>query len=438
MSNIVITSTCNLGCPFCFASESRTKEEMDKRNMTREEFIKIAKFDDGFVTTICGGEPTIHPEFCEMVEDLLSIRFKNVLILTNGIWNNKVLNYFSTLPFAKKKRISFAFNILEPYLYKEEQLKKINSTLSIINPDFAIIAFTIYKHDFDYSYIIQLAKHYKIPNVRYSIAAPNITDKSTWRFDPKLDFKRLANLVYRFIMDAKKEGLHVIADCGYLPPCAYTKEELAELLLITDSLRFNCTSSPIDIGLEGNTWRCYGLYSALSTNINNFNNINKLREYFNRRSGLLNEITLYEECKTCEHKKSGLCGGGCLVFHILEKLKNNKSCCLFPIDDNEQLINSIPIINNQLLGICEDNNGITVYKKNVDKFSFKPKIEELEVDKALLEFIQLCDGKTKTHDIINKLLCKYSDASVTKEEVISHIQYLFNNDVLYFIYDSIC
>src|SRR4051812_21049539 len=82
-----ITAACNLTCPTCFADSSpsragtvpaeRILANIDQR-LTREN----GRID---VLMLSGGEPTLHPEFEEIVERVLERDVVRVLINSNGI-----------------------------------------------------------------------------------------------------------------------------------------------------------------------------------------------------------------------------------------------------------------------------------------------------------------------------------------------------------------
>lgn len=426
MANLILTNACNLSCPFCFATETRTNDQKNCKVMNMEEFHQAMKFDNNILTNLCGGEPTTHPDFINILNDLLNVKGKYVNLLTNGVWSKEVRTFISKLPFQKSKRIVYLFNILRPELYTKNQLESLYESLSIVNPETTYIGFTIYKYPFDYSYIFDIAKRFGVSKIRYSIAAPNLMDPNSWNVNPETDFRPLAKVVYQFIKDANAQNFEVNPDCGYLPPCAYTKEELGELLLIKPSVKFNCTTV-IDVAPGGQTWRCYGLYSVLKAKMDDFANIKEMTAYYDRRSKLLADIELFDDCKECEHKESGLCYGGCLTFHAIKALKKNNNQCLFLIDDDEALIKSIPVVNKRIFKKWKDAIGEDVYYIRKE---MQLQTKTLELDKLHIEFIEACDGSVTVEDIITKLSSNYINLDEAKKEILAMVRYLFDLDVI--------
>jgi uncharacterized radical SAM superfamily Fe-S cluster-containing enzyme len=83
---IEITDRCNLSCPTCYAMSSphygrhRTIEEVEK-------MLDIIVANEGApdVVQISGGEPTIHPQFFEILDIAKRKPIKHLMVNTNGI-----------------------------------------------------------------------------------------------------------------------------------------------------------------------------------------------------------------------------------------------------------------------------------------------------------------------------------------------------------------
>ncbi|GAB5398889.1 MAG: radical SAM protein [Aureisphaera sp.] len=83
---IEITDRCNLTCPTCYAGSSptygrhRTLEEVKKMLDTIVEYEK-----EPDVVQISGGEPTLHPQFFEILDYAKSLPIRHLMVNTNGI-----------------------------------------------------------------------------------------------------------------------------------------------------------------------------------------------------------------------------------------------------------------------------------------------------------------------------------------------------------------
>jgi len=84
---IEITERCNLTCPTCFAGSSPQHSHMmslDDFTQQVDQLVAGGKSGSDMIQ-LSGGEPTIHPQFMEMIELLFDRGFKKVCINSNGI-----------------------------------------------------------------------------------------------------------------------------------------------------------------------------------------------------------------------------------------------------------------------------------------------------------------------------------------------------------------
>ncbi|WP_268224995.1 radical SAM protein [Sinomicrobium oceani] len=83
---VEVTDRCNLTCPTCYAGSSphygrhRTLEEI--RNMLD---AVVANEKEPDVVQISGGEPTIHPQFFDILDYAKTLPIRHLMINTNGI-----------------------------------------------------------------------------------------------------------------------------------------------------------------------------------------------------------------------------------------------------------------------------------------------------------------------------------------------------------------
>jgi len=95
---IEVTDRCNLSCPTCYASSSptygrhRSLEEVKKMLDT---IVENEKEPD--VVQISGGEPTIHPQFFEILDYAKSLPIKHLMVNSNGIEIAKSIEFTKRL-----------------------------------------------------------------------------------------------------------------------------------------------------------------------------------------------------------------------------------------------------------------------------------------------------------------------------------------------------
>jgi uncharacterized radical SAM superfamily Fe-S cluster-containing enzyme len=80
-----ITSSCNLTCPMCYAASGPGGKHLSLADCKRQIDRLVEVEGRAEVCQLSGGEPTIHPQFGEILEYALSREIDYVMINTNGI-----------------------------------------------------------------------------------------------------------------------------------------------------------------------------------------------------------------------------------------------------------------------------------------------------------------------------------------------------------------
>ena len=82
---VEITSSCNLTCPMCYAASGPGGKHLSLADCKRQIDRLVEVEGRAEVCQLSGGEPTIHPQFGEILEYALSCEIDYVMINTNGI-----------------------------------------------------------------------------------------------------------------------------------------------------------------------------------------------------------------------------------------------------------------------------------------------------------------------------------------------------------------
>jgi len=394
MPNLVITNACNLNCPFCFASEYRCAPEA-AAHMTVDEFRRQIAFADTDTVRFCGGEPTLHPDFAAMLDFALHERDRRVLIMTNGIWPGTVSGHIAALPRQHTDRITFLFNMLSPETYTPDQHQRLLATLAVVDPTRVTLGVTLYRVPFDFSFVLDLADRFRFTTVRYSVAAPNITDPATWHLDPEWDFSALAEVVFHLVTEARARGLHVQSDCGYIPPCQFTPDQLAVLRRDPEAIEFRC-HGPVDIGPGGEAWRCYGLYADQRVATDAYESGAALAEDFAARAEDLADRFLFDTCEDCDFRARNECGGGCYAFRVARSLRDRALAASVGLDD-ASLMRVVPSIDGEILKWFEHNGRAKWMIRDGDAWT---RVRATDLEERVLAS---CDGRRIVGAIIESL-----------------------------------
>ena len=86
---LIINSRCNLKCPFCIRKNLTFMDDMSMSTVCQIFESIEGIFDNIGSVIITGGEPTLHPNFFDIV-DMACNRFKRVLINSNGVFSTEI------------------------------------------------------------------------------------------------------------------------------------------------------------------------------------------------------------------------------------------------------------------------------------------------------------------------------------------------------------
>jgi len=88
LANVDLTNRCNLSCPICFANANATGyvyEPSYEQIVGMLKSLRSLRPTPATAVQFSGGEPTLHPQFFEIVEKAGALGFSNIQIATNGL-----------------------------------------------------------------------------------------------------------------------------------------------------------------------------------------------------------------------------------------------------------------------------------------------------------------------------------------------------------------
>ncbi len=88
LGNIDLTNRCNLTCPICFANSNVTGKVYEPSKEQIMEMLQLYRNMQpvaGRVVQFSGGEPTIHPDFLEILRGAKAMGYSHIQVASNGI-----------------------------------------------------------------------------------------------------------------------------------------------------------------------------------------------------------------------------------------------------------------------------------------------------------------------------------------------------------------
>jgi MoaA/NifB/PqqE/SkfB family radical SAM enzyme len=331
--NIMLTKSCNLKCPYCFANQEM--EHTGDITMNLETFQEAKEFALKTADQIglIGGEPTSSPYFEEILKDIIKDpRIKTCSIFTNGTLLDRYIKYF------KNPKFWFLINInpsddMGDHLHKKmlENIELLHNTLR--NDNRIFFGYNLYNPETGHGEILNLLSKYKKKRLRISITCP--TGKVST--SPLEAFKTMKPSLFKLFKGLKELDVIPHYDCNILPSCLLNHEErlmlfefdhraqelgFAERLLPNGKSAVHCRPV-LDITPDLHVVRCFALSDLKRVSLRDFENPKAIEDHF------LKTIDIYKyslkddsHCTYCSENLEYKCSGGCLGYfkEHLEKL----------------------------------------------------------------------------------------------------------------------
>ncbi len=338
MANIMLTDICNLRCPYCFANEfvNKAPNEISLSNFNKA-LNFIASDPRNRSVGLIGGEPTIHSKFKDILKMLISdSRFDQVVIYTNAVAIDEHMNELAHGKFR------LLVNCNSPDDMGQVAFKKMIANLDemICNRymgDRLSLGINIYRPDFDYTYVLNLLKKYKLKALRFAIAVPNLDAERN--MNALKYFRMFKQPIKKFFKVMLDNGITPYYDCNKMPSCMFDEGDIDEFIrylpgtnrnemLFADpndhsinNNQVHC-SPVIDIRYDLTVVRCFGLSEYTKVKITDFTTFAELYNYYmNTIDAFAYNTTCSQECYDCYKRKTAQCTGGCLAYKISDILR---------------------------------------------------------------------------------------------------------------------
>lgn len=315
MPNILLTTRCNLSCKYCFAQEklSSTRLNMPIENVQHViDFLKRSEFP---IFRVMGGEPTLHPQFNEIVQLAIAANMR-VDVLSNATWSESTAALFERIP---SKYLMFLLNIDHPDNYTPKQWELIQHNLNALSGRGGVtLSFNIFEKQPHSEYILDLANHYDFKYIRLSLSLPVLGAGNAYL--PFEELPEAASFVMRFATNAEARGIGVQFD-NAVPLCIFNETQMGYLLLhgVYDLNRNTRCNPIIDIGPDLTIWSCFCLSSLKNRKLDEFKNLADAQTYFRQVWSVYQDrVYPMTKCNTCFYRQKWGCQGGCLAYAIMK------------------------------------------------------------------------------------------------------------------------
>lgn len=301
MPNLVLTNKCYNGCAFCFVDSKKDGAFLTyKKVQTLLPFIR--SFDRESIHLL-GGEPTLNPEFIEILKGLLLEKFK-VKIFTNGKLPTKLIERLQCLHDGE---FCFCVNRTNPHLAPRivRLYRKLGYRISL--------SVTIFQPHQIVDHILNEIDTYRLDRqYRIGIALPIWPDRQNLYLHPK-DYHLMAEELFTFIQKGVTLGIRPTFDCGF-PYCFFNEEQKRYFEDNGIDFASHCGVIP-DIGPDFSAMPCFPL-AKLRQAVSKNSDWQELQQRFEDTLKTERYEPLFKKCRKCVEFRSGGCSGGCAALRI--------------------------------------------------------------------------------------------------------------------------
>lgn len=309
MANLIVSAVCNLRCAYCFAREAQPA--------SGAAFISLSDFDARLdflnrsgvsETRLIGGEPTLHPQFPELVRRALA-RGRHLVVFSHGLIPAPALEALASVP-AEACTVLVNMNAARgPAGPSEAEQRQRRATLVKLGPR-ALPGWTIAAPSFRLDDLLpEILETGCRPVLRVGLAQPVLGGANRW-LHPK-QYPGVGARLAAFARRAAEAGIRLELDCGFVR-CMFTDAELQTLTQAQTDFGWRC-SPVLDIDLDGRARHCFPLGNFAHVALSDAGQASGLREALARQTRPHRLAGVYKECSACPFKLSGECPGGCLA-----------------------------------------------------------------------------------------------------------------------------
>jgi len=309
VANIILTYECVNRCPYCFAADIDKGER--KSRLTREEFdfyVALLKRSGYRHVSLLGGEPFLHPDIGEFLDRLANDNeVRHVTIFTSGFVPAK---YYTRL---LDSRTGLVVNVNSPADYPAGQFSVLCGKLRELADRGAqmVLGYNIYREDFDYLPLVELASELGCRAFRWTVAKPAADRQTQCLRRPQVP--QVIPRLLEFLQACRRAGLKPIMDCP-LEPCLFSDEQLATFcrLSLRDISKMGCCPQAVDLGPGYRVLRCFTAASLTEQDCRKYNTIADILRHYDKTVETHRACAVAEPCRQCPHWISRDCVGGCL------------------------------------------------------------------------------------------------------------------------------
>jgi hypothetical protein len=326
MANLMLTTACNFRCPYCFGLDLFGKAA-PRQYMRLELFHELLAWIDranvpGMSIHLMGGEPTLHPQFTEMAEELAR-RGRRMVVFSNAAAPLNEMLLRRTVAAGAR----WIINCNPPETYRDNQLEILRQHLRVLGQA-ACITFNLTDGETPFQYVLDYIEDYELTRaVKIGITLPTLEHRNEFAQWDKLP--AIAEQVMKLLRELRARSISLEFECG-VPYCLFNEEQHKAL---GDVLVSHC-GSRLDITPTGEVINCLPLYRVAAVPFDRFRDYSQAREWFGRMQAPYRQVGSEARCLFCADRLAGRCSA-CLARGMAEYSR----IVVPPLPDEATLVN---------------------------------------------------------------------------------------------------
>lgn len=250
---------------------------------------------------LLGGEPTLNPEFLEIVDWSVSQGLQ-VIVYSNLIARPQIV---AGLKGYRPDQVNIIVNV---YRDKKEDLAKIGPNLRDLS-HLIKLTLAVDRPQFEWRFLVDLIEEFNlIRKLRMKVALPVLGGRNGYL--ALQDYKEAGNNIADLCEEAGRKQIHAEFGCGFIK-CMFSEQQLARLDELGHSASFTCRPI-VDVDSKGKASHCLPLSNLPNFRIEDFESVSDLVGEFHHQTVAFRKAGVMAACHTCAYLKDGSCAGGCL------------------------------------------------------------------------------------------------------------------------------
>ncbi len=313
MANIIVAGLCNLHCTYCFASDylQAVSAHSGTQFISLEAFeARLDFIDRSGITDIrlIGGEPTLHPQFAELVRRA-QLRRKHLVVFSHGLLSEQALSILEDLT---ADEVTILINLSasrHPNGPDDQELDRRRVVLQRLGQR-ALPGCNIVAPSARLDGLLPLIQDTGCrKRIRLGLAQPSLSGQNRY-LHPK-QYPRAGQQIVRLASAAREAGVTLEFDCGFVR-CMFSDHDLEMLRAAGANFGWHC--NPIlDINQFGQVLHCFPLAVHVQVPFTATAVASDLRQALVAQTRAYRSAGIYRECSGCRFKRNGECPGGCLA-----------------------------------------------------------------------------------------------------------------------------